>query len=123
MRKSMFVGMSFLITALVIGCSNNSPEETTVKESISMMNEMAGVLESVKDEKSAKEAESKMKAFEVKGKEIQEKMAAISKDKMETLAKKYETEGKTAADRVGKALLKAMTSGFKIGPTMPDGPK
>jgi len=122
MRHAILVGMGLLTAAVVIGCSNTSPEENIVKESISLMNEMAGVLESVKDEKTAKKAKSMMKALEVKGNELNEKMAAIPKDKLATLAKKYETEGNAAKDRVSKALLKAMTSGFKIDPAMPGGP-
>jgi hypothetical protein len=70
----------------------------------------------------AKEAEGKMKALEERGKALEKKMKEFPKEKLDALGKKYESEGKAAADRVGKAVMNAMMKGIKLGPKGLGGP-
>ena len=119
MRGPVILGMGLLAATLVVGCSGGSPEEATVKESISLMNDMASVLETIKDEKTAKEAEAKLKTFESRGKALEKKMKELPKEKLEQAGKKYEAEGKAAGERFGKAMMNSIKFvGPGFGPNM-----
>jgi hypothetical protein len=122
MRKPAMIGCGLLAAALAAGCGASSSEDAVMKDSINLMNEMASIMESITDEKSAKEAEGKMKALEERGKALEKKMKEFPKEKLDALGKKYESEGKAAADRVGKAVMNAMMKGIKLGPKGLGGP-
>jgi hypothetical protein len=108
MRKSMILGTglfvaALLLAALAIGWGDSS-DDATMKESISTMNELAALLESVKDENSAKEIEGKRKALKERGLALAKKIGAMPKERREALNKKYEVEGNAATARLRKAM-------------------
>lgn len=115
MRLSALFGCGIMMMALIVGCGGSSDEP--MKESINIMNEMSVILESVKDEKSAKEVEPKIAALKTRMEAVDKKIKEMPKDKLEAMSKKYEAEGKAAAERMFKATMKAAMSG--LGGMMP----
>lgn len=114
MHKAKVLGCGMLAAALIVGCSGGSSDDATMKESISMMNEMAALMESAKDEKSAKELEGKMKAFKERGEALKKKIDEFPKERLEALTKKYEAEGKAARQRLMNAMMGGMKMNFKM---------
>ena len=117
MRRCILCASGIVIAVSLAGCGG-SPEDATAKESIAVMNEMAGIFESIKDPASAKEAEGKLKALSERGQALDKKMKELPKDKVEAARKKYDAEGKAAVERMMTAMMKATQSGFKLDPTM-----
>jgi hypothetical protein len=52
MRKSIVCGCGIMVAAVVIGCGSSSSPEAVIKEQLSIMDQMAGIMEKVTDKKS-----------------------------------------------------------------------
>jgi predicted nucleic acid-binding Zn-ribbon protein len=95
---------------VVPACRGGNEHEAMMKDMIKAMNELADVLESIKDEATAKAAEPKLKALGTRIQEMKKKADALGglpKDKDEELRKKYEPEMNAAVGRIMAASQKA----------------
>jgi hypothetical protein len=113
MRKVTLAGFALALVFAVSGCGD-SPD-SVIKDQIKLMNDMADVLEGIKDKDSAEKAKPKLEALAKKAKDIEErakklKLDDMPKEKQEALKKKYEDDIKKAAGRFGAAMMKAMTN-------------
>ena len=83
-----------------------SPEEANMKATVECMTELAVVLESIKDEKSAEAAIPQMKKLMAKGEEL----GAQGKDLKPSpeLAAKYLKDLEGGGERIGKAMEQAV---------------
>lgn len=94
---------------LVAGCGD-SPE-SVMDDTLATMNDMAAVLETVKDEATAKSAASKLEGLVEKMKSLKEradKMEKPSKEKEAELEKAYKEKMTAAGSRMMKAMMSAM---------------
>lgn len=110
MRKASLFGLGLGLLVFTTGCGD-SPEKV-MKDTISLMNDASKILESVKDEDSAKKAASDLEKLEKKGKDIQDrvkklKMEDLSKEKKEALEKKFKDDFEKAMERLQKASANA----------------
>lgn len=113
MRKATLAGLALALVFGVSGCGD-SPD-SVMKDTIKLMNEMADVMEGIKDKDSAEKAKPKLEALAKKMKDLEErakklKLDEMPKEKKEALQKKYEDDLKKAGTRFGAAMMKAMTN-------------
>lgn len=105
--KQMVLLASVLMLLVCSGCGD-SPDKVA-EDGISVMDEMATVMESVKDEASAKKANAKLRALTDKMKDIkarQEKLSITTEQKIE-LQKKHE-------EKMGAVVERLMREGMRI---------
>jgi hypothetical protein len=102
MRQIGLVSLAVLMLALV-GCDSKPTHESLAQEAIGKMNEMAGVLEGVTDEASAKAAKPKLQAIDASMKELkakEEKLGKLSADEEKRLKEKYEPQMEEAMKKL-----------------------
>ena len=106
MRKVTLAGLALALVFTVSGCGD-SPESIT-KDMIKAMNEMADVLESIKDKDSAEKAKPKLEALSKKMKDLKERADKLKVDdkKKKELEEKYKDEVAKAGMRLFGALAK-----------------
>jgi hypothetical protein len=102
-------GVYFLISNGFLG----SKHESVIKSLISNMEEMASVLESVKDESSAQAAAPRIVSITEKLLELQKTMKELKLDKVqdERLKNKYEEKLRSAVKRMAPAATNAGIKG------------
>jgi hypothetical protein len=101
--KRVTILASILMLLACGGCGGDSPDKVA-NDSIGVMEEMATILEGVKDEASAKKANDKLRALGDKMKEIkarQDKLAMTAQQKAE-MQKKHEDKMRPVLERVIK---------------------
>ena len=106
MKHSRFVGLGFLVAAILIGCGGGG-EDAVVKEQISIMNEMSSILEGVTDANSMQAAKPKIDALKKRGDEVVAKTKNWTPEKTKALAERYQAEMKAATERMFKATIAA----------------
>ena len=116
MRNSALAGIGICLSTLVIGCGG---DDAVVQDHINLVNDMAGIFEKVTDAQTFKNAEAQMKALEKRAEELAEKTKDWTDEKKKALAKKYESEMKTAADRLKKAVFQASKKAGILAPGFP----
>jgi hypothetical protein len=92
------------------GCGSSDPHDAAVKEMLAAMNELADVMDTVKDEASATAAAPKLKAVADRVKALKTKMDGMPKptaEVEESLKKKYEEQMKNVMGRLMAAGMKA----------------
>jgi hypothetical protein len=92
-----FAVLGFLAVLLLSAPGCGGPD-SLAKEQISQMNNLADAIEK-------KEPAEKQKAIAEKIKATNEKIEKLSQEEKDKLKKKYEAEGKAAAERLFKALV------------------
>ena len=108
--KSIWVGGMFGVMALgLAGCGGGNSPDALNKEAISMMNEVAGVLESVKDKASGEAAIPKLQGLAKRGEDLKKRMDGLklSKEDEKKIEEKYKKEGMEAGMRMFKAMGEA----------------
>ena len=118
---AMGYGVYFLISNGFLGGILGSKHESVIKSLISNLEEMASVLESVKDESSAQAAAPRIVTISGKLSEQQKAMKEmkVAKVEDERLKKKYEEKLKAATVRLGTAGFQAGVKGGR-DPTFRD---
>jgi len=99
------------IVALVIVFWPTSKHEAAIKDTLKLLNELAAILETVQDEKSARAAAEKINGLKDRFESLSKRMEELSKpskEEDERLRKKYEDELTKAMDRLQKATIQAM---------------
>lgn len=107
-HATRFAGLLVLVWA-ASGCGGDK-HEVVIKDTIQAMNDMADIVDTIKDEASAKAAEPKLKAVADRLQEIKKRADAMEKpsaEKEEALKKKYEGELKAGMGRMMGAAMKA----------------
>ena len=107
-RRSLLLIIPVLL--LLGGCADS--HDAAMQDSIDLLNEMVDIIESVKDEESAKAMEKKMERLSGKMKALQERMDKLgepSPEKKAELKKKYEPKQKEAGARMVKAMMNLAT--------------
>ena len=114
-------GVYFLISNGFLGSILGSKHESVIKSLISNLEEMASVLESVKDESSAQAAAPRIVTISGKLSEQQKAMKEmkVAKVEDERLKKKYEEKLRAATVRLGTAGFQAGVKGGR-DPTFRD---
>jgi uncharacterized lipoprotein YehR (DUF1307 family) len=108
MRKVTLAGFALGLVFAVSGCGDS--HESLTKDAIKLTNEMADVLESIKDKDSAEKAKPKLEKLAEKFKDLKKRMDKIGKPdkaKEEALEKKYKSDAEAAGKRLVTALGKA----------------
>jgi hypothetical protein len=81
------------------------------REQIALINELCGVLESVKDEKAAANGIRQINALAKRQRELEKRLSRLgnpSKEEEETILKKYREEMDRSVDRLGGELTRLM---------------
>jgi hypothetical protein len=122
MKKLAQLGIALALPFMVTGCGGGA--DGAIKEQISLMNEMAGVLEGVTDKASFEAAQAKMKKLEDRGKELGKKLEdmKLSDQEKKNLEEKYKGQAEQAAKRLTAAMTNAMTKGMGGAPGFPGVP-
>jgi hypothetical protein len=105
-------GGAVLMMALVVGCSS-SPEDTTMKEMISLNDQIIVEFEKVTDGPSFQQAFKKLAEMGEKANPHMDKFKSWTKEKQEEMKKKYESQAKAGEERLKKAVQAAAQ---KAGP-------
>lgn len=109
LRHSFFATIVFSL-CLVTGCDKAPTHESIAEDSVSLMEEMAAILPTVKDEASANAAKPKLKALAEKAKALkaeEEKLSKLTNEQQAALLKKHEA-------RMTKVFETMIKEGFRI---------
>lgn len=107
MRK-LWVGTVCLALVMLAGCGKATHDSVTA-EAIKLMNDMADILASIKDEASAKSAKPKLEALSKRMDALKQKSQALgvpTKEQKDALQKKYGEERTKAASRLLKDIFR-----------------
>ena len=115
MKRAHCLGVALLFAAT--GCSGTpttappavteDKHEAAMKETIAILDELSGVLETVKDKETAKAAAAKFKGIEDKFAAVAKKAKDLGEppaDKKDALEKKFEAALKKSTERMQKAM-------------------
>jgi len=110
-RFALWGGM-LVVLAVCGGCNSGSADDV-MKDTVSTMNEMADVLDTIKDQESAKAARPKLENLLQRLKDLKAKADKIkvTKSEEERLKKKYEPDLKKIHDRFFQAGLNLQRTG------------
>jgi outer membrane PBP1 activator LpoA protein len=112
------------VSALFVcaGCDSKPTHESVMKESLDKLNEVATILEGVKDEASAKEAKPKLAAIAARLKELKTKMDQLPKpsaDEEKRLREKYEPQVRELLPKLQTQMARVALDP-KLGPLIKD---
>ena len=99
------------VMALFITACGADTHESVVDEQLTLMEEMADILESVNDEASAKEAEAKMAALATDAEELEARMKKLdppTQEEDKALETKHGARMKKVMERIMSLSMKAM---------------
>lgn len=111
MMRQLAVTFAVLSIAFFNGCDRAPTHDSVMEDSVTVMEDLAKVMATVKDEASAAAAKPKLKELSDKMKTLKaesDKMAKPSKEKEDELKKKYE-------DRMTKAMTSLFGESMRIG--------
>jgi len=107
MRKALPGALALALGVALAGCGgkheNLERYEQVIEEEVALLNELASVLETVKDKKTAEAAEPKVEAIGKKFNDLREragKLGKLSRAKYEGVEKKYRPEWDAAMKRL-----------------------
>jgi len=98
-----------VLVAFAGGCGGKSEREQLKEQEIATMNEAVDVLETIKDEESAKAAAPKLMEIAGRVKDLKKQQNALgkpSKDEQEKLNKKFDNDRKAAHDRLVHEMVR-----------------
>jgi hypothetical protein len=109
MRNVLTFGFGLVLVGGLSGCGGSGGAESTFKEMISAINEMAQVYESIKDEASADAALPRLQKAAARYRESANKMKAIKVTKSEDdrLEKQFKPELDKARTKLQQAIMNA----------------
>lgn len=124
MRRFLILGLA-LCLACVGGCRSRQTLGAVYKDRVQLLNDLADVLETIKDEPTLKEAKPKLDELKERALDLEERWNAQGKPsgkEGERLLEEFNAELKTATDRVFAAARKinpALRAQLPIIPLVP----
>jgi hypothetical protein len=106
MRKVLGCGLALVLVCGVSGCGSSAAEQT-MKDTIAAENELADIMEGIKDDASAEAAIPKMEKVGERMKEIVRKVKSLkmTKDEEKKLQEKYKPEMEKMQERLKNATM------------------
>jgi len=107
MKRAKISLLALAMIALVTGCSGLSENEAAADEMVGIMEEFASLLESSKDEASAKAAAAKFSGLTTRAKDLKkrvESLPKLTKAEDDELTKKFEAKTKPLQGRIEKEM-------------------
>jgi cytochrome c556 len=119
MTRSILFGLSLVLVCVASGCGGTDKQEAVLKEIGQAFNELADVMEGVKDKESAKEAAAKIVKLCDKFDDITKRAEALPKV-TESQSKALEKKYKPDLDKAGERFKKATESAAMVAAQEPE---